>query len=652
MVHGRRLWQSAAMVLAAGGIVIAFVGCTPAFYRGQADRVAGRIVSSQQPGAIGRSEPFSIESPADTLRKRLLLSQQLPISARASLGSDEMEKPKNWPEKGSGPPPAASQPASLPAGPIRLTLVEALRVAAANNRDYRANKENVFLAALQFDLAAQQFRDTFAGSLDTIVQEDLSGGGKPVAEWANGMDFSWRRKLQSGAVITSRMALDLVQLLSGERSGSKGIFVDASVTVPLLRGSGRDVVTEPMTQAQRNVVYALATLERFKQSLAVQVAGGYLAVLQQQDQIANAEENYRNVVLSTRRANRLADAGRLTSIQVDQARQSELSARDRWVAAQQSYARQLDSFKTTLGLPADSQVELVRDELTNLAEEAKRNLGAAAAIDAEEAASQPASAPATAPADGAARTQAGAATRSAAQPAMEANAPVILVAPSRAGGGRLELDPEEAVRAALAHRLDLRSACGAVADAQRGVVVAADALRAGLTLTVSGQAGGGRGLGASALPDAGLRPDRGTYSAAALLDLPLERTAERNAYRAALIEVEQAVRSLQGLEDTVKLQVRTDLRDLIQARESYHIQVQAVELARRRVTSTQLFLEAGRAQMRDLLDAQDSLLTAQNALSSALVDYRVAELELQRDMGVLIVDEKGTWNEYQPPARR
>jgi outer membrane protein TolC len=141
------------------------------------------------------------------------------------------------------------------------------------------------------------------------------------------------------------------------------------------------------------------------------------------------------------------------------------------------------------------------------------------------------------------------------------------------------------------------------------------------------------------------------YVAGALLDLPLERTAERNAYREALIQVNQAIRAVQELEDAVKLQVRNDLRDLIQTRESFRIQAQAVALAQRRVKSTQLFQEAGRAQMRDVLEAQQALLDAQNALSAALVNYRVAELGLQRDMGLLQVDQKGIWSEYRPPTR-
>jgi len=77
-------------------------------------------------------------------------------------------------------------------------------------------------------------------------------------------------------------------------------------------------------------------------------------------------------------------------------------------------------------------------------------------------------------------------------------------------------------------------------------------------------------------------------------------------------------------------------------------QIKAVALAAKRVRSTDLFLQAGRAQIRDVLDSQEALLNAQNALTAAIVSYRIAELNLQRDMGVLQVAANGLWKEYTP----
>jgi outer membrane protein TolC len=61
-----------------------------------------------------------------------------------------------------------------------------------------------------------------------------------------------------------------------------------------------------------------------------------------------------------------------------------------------------------------------------------------------------------------------------------------------------------------------------------------------------------------------------------------------------------------------------------------------------------MFLEAGRAEIRDLLEAQEALISAQNALTAALVTYRVGELALQRDLGLLEVDHEGVWQEFAP----
>jgi outer membrane protein TolC len=65
-----------------------------------------------------------------------------------------------------------------------------------------------------------------------------------------------------------------------------------------------------------------------------------------------------------------------------------------------------------------------------------------------------------------------------------------------------------------------------------------------------------------------------------------------------------------------------------------------------------LNLQAGRVEIRDLLEAQEDLLSAQNALTGAAVDYRLAELELQRDLDVLEVGSDGLWTEFNPELLR
>jgi outer membrane protein TolC len=592
------------------------VACkSPEKHRKQADETAARIIEAKQKEALGHTEPFTVERPSDTLRRRLLESQGLSTVGDESLGTDRLARIDKWPEDY----PKLSDPAAPPwEGPQlhTLNLTGALEAGARNSRVYQTRKEDVFRTALDLDLARNNFRWIADGSVDATASADLSEGGADGV--TAGADLGVSRLLKTGALVAGAIGIDLVRLLTGAGGSSLGLFGDASIVVPLLRGAGRHVVLEPLTQAERNVVYALQDFDRFRRTFAVQVADAYFDVLRLLDRAHNAEENYRNLVVLSRRTRALAASGRLPGVQVDQARQDELRARDTWIGALQDYENRLDGLKQTLGLPTDARIELDRDDLATMAalvrthfkeKEAKGSGG----IETGEI------------------------------PA--ADATVELPPPDRAGRGRYELDEAEALGLAFANRQDLKVVLGRIYDAQRQVVVKADALRAGLTLNASASLGEARTLDSATMPDARFDPAAGLYSASLILDLPFERTAERNAYREAYLDLEEAVRDLQQLEDTIKSDVRTALRQLLESRESAGIQIEAVRLAADRVKSTNLFLEAGRAQVRDVLEAQESLLDAQNALTEALVSYRVAELEFQRDLGVLQVDTNGTWTE-------
>ena len=627
--HDRPLGAPARPVLALAALgslaVTVLAGCESAGdYRRGADRAAGAIIERQQKKALGESKPFTIERPAETLRRKLLRDQDLQYAGPASLGTRALEPIEHWPEDDYlelssdkfGPVPVATE-----ADPIVLTLNEALQVAARNSRAYQSQKEAVYRAALALDLERDAFRSTWSGLLEGLVGVD-HGAGAPETATVGTASASVTRRLESGATLTSRLALDVAKLLTANRPSSTGVLFDASIEIPLLRGAGRWVVTEPLTQAQRDTLYAIHAFERFKRTFAVDVAERYLGVLQALDQVRNAEENYRRVVRAARGARARAEQGIVPEIQVDQAAQDELRARNRWISARESYRSQLDSFKVQFGLPTDAELRLDRDELTRLRDELDAVLERVRQRQPKRAATRPAVPP--------------------------ADAPVKLTAPQRGIGGPLEIPPRRAIETALDHRLDLRTAQGEVYDAERRVAVAANRFLPELTLLGTARAGEGRSAGSAALPDAELRFDRGEYDALLTMDLPLERTAERNQYRNALIDLERAVREVQGLEDRIKLEVRDNLRGLLDSRESLRIQAQAVALARRRVDSTEAFFELGRTEIRDVLEAQDALVSAQNALTSALVSYRVTELQLQADMGVLAVNHEGLWEEYEP----
>lgn len=592
---------------------VALVGCkSPEQHRRQADEVGAAIVAQKQTEAIGRTEPFSIERPTNTLRRRLIEKQDLLYSSRAALGTDMLERIEHWPEENYPPEYTPEGPhTAVTTQPAKLSLVDALQVGAGNSFEYQSRKEEVFRTALRLDLTRNDFRNIFRAQADSRLTTDTTGD-ETVTTLDSGGTLGVTRNFINGLTVSSAVAIDLLNVLTQGGSSTLGLSSDTSVSVPLLRGAGRHIVAEPLTQAERDVVYAIWEFERFKRTFAVGIAQDYFGVLRQMDSVANARDNYRSAITSARWTRRRADAGRITQVEVDQAVQRELGARSNWISAQEQLKNRLDSFKSQLGLPPDALIELDPNDLVQLrvrADEIVEEMRQAPGTEEEEA--------------------------------LPADAPVELQKATYDDAGPYEMDVDTAVRLALENRRDLQRANGGVYDAQRTIVVRADALRAGLTL-------GGEARFSDTDEDGSLRFDGGRYAALLSLDLPVERTAERNAYRNSLIDLERATRSVQQLEDQIKLSIRGQLRTLLESRESIKINAQQVVVAEKRVRSATLFLEAGRAQIRDLLEAQDALLLAQNQLTAAVVNYRIAELQLQRDLGLLEVNEKGLWQEFSP----
>lgn len=606
-------------------VLIIQSGCTAKSHRLKADRTAQSIINEKQLEVLGRADDFSIERPSDILRRRLLADQALSVSGNESLGTDALEKIDHWPEKDYPASIKSSKNIPIPDNnkPLIITFSQALEIAAENSFDYQTQKENLFRSALTLDLTRNDYGFITDVKGDTSISVDKSQDIGSVKGLEHSGNFSLSKTLKDGSRFTANLAIDLVSLLTQGKTSSFGIVGDASISIPLLRGARTYIYSENLTQAERNVVYAVCDFERYKKTFAINVAANYLNVLRQIDQMNNAAENYKILIASARRTRRLADAGRLTEIEVDQAVQNELLARNRWISATELYKNRMDSFKQILGLPPDASVELDRSELENLISYISKIVPNTGGEDVSETGKK------IPPAD----------------------TPIELPERDKSNAGPMEMDERQAIELGFKNRLDLKVREGKVYDAQRNVIVKADALGAELTLLGQARSGSSRSLGMAGMEDANIEPDKGIYSALLTLDLPFERTAERKAYRESYISLESAVRSFQSLEDDIKLSIRQSLRAMSEAREGLKIQNRAVSVAEKRVKSTALFFEAGRAQVRDVLEAQESLLNARNSLTSAVIDYRVAELEFQQNTGLLRIDKEGLLLEYSPEAK-
>jgi outer membrane protein TolC len=204
------------------------------------------------------------------------------------------------------------------------------------------------------------------------------------------------------------------------------------------------------------------------------------------------------------------------------------------------------------------------------------------------------------------------------------------------------LDPditaEEAQKVALNTRLDLYNVRDRVDDAARRVYLAADGLKPQVDLVA------GAGFGSDPnrhnhfpAPEA----NRYHWNAGLNVDLPLERKAQRNNYRSALIAQQAARRELEQRVDEIKLEVRDGWRSLDQAKRNYEINEIAVKLGERRVEEETLLAELGRGTAEAQVSAQNDLVAAKNALTAALVGHTIARLQFWNDLGILYIKDNG-----------
>lgn len=346
---GRRMIRRVGLTLGASMLLLA--GCiSPERAVREADEAGVKIAAQAMSDVAGRDGGFAIERPADRLRARLLAEKRLSQDIRGELEDTCVERRSEM--------------------PLRLSLADALRIGAENDNGYQSKKEAVFLAALDLDLARHEFERTFVGVLgggaerSAVRGGNSSGGHESLLKGEGKMSVA--RKFKNGAEAMASLGLDIVKLLTGAGGRTLGLTGDVSMTVPLLRGSGRLVATEGLTQSERDLVYAIYELEEYRQDYAVDVATAYYGLLKSEQNLKALRENGERLQSNVDRAQMLYEAGRRSQVELDQTRQDLLSTGDKIVSAEKTRQAALDTFAMTLGLPAKTPLVLDMAELEKL----------------------------------------------------------------------------------------------------------------------------------------------------------------------------------------------------------------------------------------------------------------------------------------------
>lgn len=599
----RRSFRTAAALVLLSGAILLF-GCSTTRYRESADREAYSAIAEKTPDVPGMDPHFTIETGETPLLDDLAVME----SAADFLGEAGLSE----------------------VGARILPLERALAIAVKSNRDYQSQKEGLYLDALALTLDRHNFTPIFSGGASAAYRRttrdvteptqlaqiaasapgfidaigDLTGTpGDILNDYAalvaaatavpgldtqqvrvvdersvtGGTSLSVDRLMKGGGRIAVDLTTNFLRFVTGDPRVDNSSALVATITQPLLRGAGRKVAAERLTQAERDLMYSLRAFTRFRQEFSVQVCSDYYGVLQQRDAVSNNWRAYQSFLENAERERAFAAENLRTVAELGRLEQALLQNETSWTTSVRRYKQSLDRFKIELGLSTTAAIVLDDSELVKLKERG-------------------------------------------------------IIHPDMAS--------DDAVEVAMQARLDLYTDRDRVADAERKVYVAANALKPGLDLALRGDA--------SSMPDNQFEEfdfERARLSGGVDIDLPLDRKSERNAYRAALIASDRAQRNRTLAEDRAKLEVIDAWRNLDEARTTYEIALKGVELNARRVEEQQLRAELGIARAQDQVDAQNDLNEAENALTAAIVGHTIARLSFWRDMGILFIKEDGQWEE-------
>lgn len=560
--------------------------------------------------------------------------------------------------------------------PYILNPAQAITLALINNRPYQFQLENIYLASLAVTLQRFAFQPQVYAGMSPLTA--VAGTGVPNPNYGN--SFLYRTKeapggqasnlnlgavagfgklFMTGARVLGGFANQVVFNFAGKNARQPTVqsALPLSIALPLLRGGGRAVTLELLTQAERNLLYNIRQFARFRQEfipyvlLASQPVDnpgtadptiGYLTVLQQ---VQAVEIDRRNVAKFERVLEVFAELARgagsdITQLQVDQVDQSLQGARQQLATDINQYRNLLDQYKIQLGLPPDTPLVLDRG-LTARFQHVFNQIDRWSARPIRPLEELP--------------------VYLRQLPKLE---DVVLDGRSLLkilGADNLENVEQlneyllAAERVALENRLDLMNTRAQLYDSWRQLAVTANALQGYFNVSISNQFL----TPTNTTNPFGFIDQSKQFSLVLNTELPLVRVAERNNYMSAQIAYKRQQRLLMLTEDSIKNIVRQEIRNILLRAQTYDIQQRTFVITLRVVDQSQEQIVAPpaaaggaggqiAAQTINLINAQQRIPQTQNTLVQTWVGYQTFRLSLYRDLGIMPYDEWEAYHELFP----
>ena len=563
------------------------------------DRDVAAAIASRQQEALDHQQPATLEDPYTPD----------PQPDRASYERHPTTLPHDTPAGFEPRPPETSEAASTEQAlngeddylarvraPARsreqvFTLTDSLTYAQQHRRAYQSAKEDLYLSTLALLLERHLWTPQVAGEFRSVY-----GNYGQIQDFDQAMrfvaDLSVSQRLPYGGEVTAAMVSTLVRDIKRGITASETGEINLGLTIPLLRGAGR-VAQEDQIQLERSLTYAVRTFERFRRQQLVSVARQYFSLLVSKQDVLNAANALERGQENLERARDMNKGGIVDILQVRRAESQLLDRQNGLATAIESFRAAADQFKITIGMPIAEPLE--RDDLETI---------------------------------------------ESIEEAIAGGNYTFMRIPNAAD------DAERAIDVALRYRLDLLSVSDQIDDAKRGVAIAQNRLLPRLDWTSS--------LAFDTNPDhyrtMGFEHERATWRSEVVLAMD-DRFSERNSYRASMIDVHRARRDYVDASEQIRADVLSAVNQIVLQRQLVSIQRKVLDVADERMRYANQMFKMGQLGNRDVVEAEDAVLAAQNALNRAKTARWNAILNFRLATGTLIVDESELQSGNAEPAR-
>jgi hypothetical protein len=170
---------------------------------------------------------------------------------------------------------AATSLSSPPGTPLPylLKLEQAVELAGINSREFQDARENLYLSALPVTLERFAFAAQFF-AVDQAVRQWAGTEPPTTNQWSINSNTGVAKLFPTGALLLFNVANQMVFNLGPGRDFTTQSTLNFDFVQPLLRGGGLAANMEPLTSAERNLLYAIRNYDRFRKTLFVAIAGG------------------------------------------------------------------------------------------------------------------------------------------------------------------------------------------------------------------------------------------------------------------------------------------------------------------------------------------------------------------------------------------